>query len=202
MKNTTNTTDHNREKFFKKIISKMTTEQIEQRSLLVGMSEKTPDNILFQKLLTLEYTKRQMEDEISKMTFDEIHDKVENSDLSKEPELYRKLLYSSYYNHKISGYKTTLRKYNQKKFDKLEKEYFDTLNEWKRLVDEHRYEGILQDSAEIISYDVDGYYEEADYVDTDYQYEKFQELLPDLKKSLESYKLLVKFTNEYKPKFG
>ena len=206
MKNTTNITDNNREETFKKIISEMTTDQIMNRSLLVSISEQTPDNILFQKLLTLEYksrkTKAQIEHEISLMSFDDIHDSIENSDLSDESELYRKLLYSSYYHYKCNGYKTTLRKYEQKKFDKLEKEYFNTLNEWKRLVDEHRFEGILKDSAEIISYDVDGYYSEADYVDTDYQYEIYQDLLPDLKKSLESYKLLVKFTNEYKPKFG
>lgn len=43
---------------WKRLISNMTTEEIEKRSLLVSMSEKTDDNILFQQLLTNEYNNR------------------------------------------------------------------------------------------------------------------------------------------------
>lgn len=46
--------------FWKGLISKMTTEEIQRRSLLVSMSEKqslgdSDENTLFQKLLTQEY---------------------------------------------------------------------------------------------------------------------------------------------------
>ena len=43
---------------YKNYINHMTTEQIQQRSLLVSMSTDTPNNRLFQKLLTEEYKKR------------------------------------------------------------------------------------------------------------------------------------------------
>ena len=43
---------------YKNYIAVMSTEQIEQRSLLVSMSADTPNNRLFQELLTEEYKKR------------------------------------------------------------------------------------------------------------------------------------------------
>ena len=43
---------------WKRIISEMTTEQIEMRSLLVSMSTPSEDNKKFQLLLTKEYKKR------------------------------------------------------------------------------------------------------------------------------------------------
>lgn len=43
---------------WKRIISGMTTEEIERRSLLVSMSGPSEDNNLFQSLLTKEYNKR------------------------------------------------------------------------------------------------------------------------------------------------
>lgn len=41
-----------------RIVSAMTTEQIQMRSLLVSMSEPTEENVLFQQLLKEEYNKR------------------------------------------------------------------------------------------------------------------------------------------------
>ena len=41
-------------------ISKMSTEEIERRSLLVSLSEKTAKNLLFQRLLTEEYNRRKI----------------------------------------------------------------------------------------------------------------------------------------------
>ena len=46
---------------WKTIISCMTIEDIEMRSLLVSMSPSTEDNIKFQKLLTQEYNKRKQQ---------------------------------------------------------------------------------------------------------------------------------------------
>lgn len=43
------------------VISKMDTEEIERRSLLVSLSEKSAKNILFQRLLTKEYNRRQQD---------------------------------------------------------------------------------------------------------------------------------------------
>ncbi len=44
--------------YWKTAISKMSTEEIERRSLLVSLSEKTVKNLLFQRLLTEEYKRR------------------------------------------------------------------------------------------------------------------------------------------------
>ena len=46
---------------WKLIISCMTMEDIERRSLLVSMSPSTEDNIKFQELLTQEYNKRKQQ---------------------------------------------------------------------------------------------------------------------------------------------
>lgn len=46
---------------WQKIISQMTTDQIEMRSLLVSMSPSTEENETFQKLLTQEYNKRKQQ---------------------------------------------------------------------------------------------------------------------------------------------
>ena len=43
---------------WKRLISKMTNEEIERRSLLVSFCEPTEENETFQKLLTNEYNKR------------------------------------------------------------------------------------------------------------------------------------------------
>jgi len=43
---------------WKRIISKMTNEEIERRSLLVSFCEPTKENNIFQALLTKEYNKR------------------------------------------------------------------------------------------------------------------------------------------------
>lgn len=43
---------------WKGLISQMTTEEIEKRSLLVGLSPATEENEIFQNLLTKEYNKR------------------------------------------------------------------------------------------------------------------------------------------------
>ena len=43
---------------WKRIISKMTNEEIERRSLLVSLCEPTEENNIFQALLTKEYNKR------------------------------------------------------------------------------------------------------------------------------------------------
>jgi len=43
---------------WKTIVSKMTTEEIEMRSLLVSMSEPSEENNIFQKLLIEEYKNR------------------------------------------------------------------------------------------------------------------------------------------------
>jgi len=51
-------TDSQQINTWKRIISSMTKEQIETRSLLVGMSEPTEENEVFQKLLTEEYLSR------------------------------------------------------------------------------------------------------------------------------------------------
>lgn len=47
-----------RNKAWQKLISQMTTEQIEMRSLLVSMSGDSEENQTFQKLLTIECNKR------------------------------------------------------------------------------------------------------------------------------------------------
>ena len=44
---------------WKRIISSMTIEEIQRRSLLVSMCEPSEDNNTFQRLLTEEYNKRQ-----------------------------------------------------------------------------------------------------------------------------------------------
>ena len=43
---------------WKSLISQMTNEEIEKRSLLVGLSSATEENEIFQNLLTKEYNKR------------------------------------------------------------------------------------------------------------------------------------------------
>lgn len=43
---------------WKSLISQMTNEEIEKRSLLVGLSPATEENEIFQNLLTKEYNKR------------------------------------------------------------------------------------------------------------------------------------------------
>ena len=45
-------------KIYKDLISTMTSEEIERRSLLVGLLPATPKNKAFQMLLTKEYNKR------------------------------------------------------------------------------------------------------------------------------------------------
>ena len=45
---------------WKRIISKMTNEEIERRSLLVSFCEPTEENETFQTLLTEEYNKRKL----------------------------------------------------------------------------------------------------------------------------------------------
>ena len=55
---TTQVTDNQKINVWKSLISNMTTEEIERRSLLVSMSPSTEDNILFQQLLTNEYNNR------------------------------------------------------------------------------------------------------------------------------------------------
>ncbi len=55
---TTQLTDNQKINVWKRLISNMTTEEIERRSLLVSMSPSTEDNILFQQLLTNEYNNR------------------------------------------------------------------------------------------------------------------------------------------------
>jgi hypothetical protein len=49
--------------YWKTAISKMETEEIERRSLLVSLSEKTSKNLLFKRLLTEEYNRRKTSDE-------------------------------------------------------------------------------------------------------------------------------------------
>ena len=56
--NKTQLTENELVNTWKRLISNMDTEEIEKRSLLVSMSEKTDDNILFQQLLTNEYNNR------------------------------------------------------------------------------------------------------------------------------------------------
>ena len=56
--NKTQLTENELISIWKRLISNMTTEEIERRSFLVGMSEQTDDNILFQQLLTNEYNNR------------------------------------------------------------------------------------------------------------------------------------------------
>lgn len=45
-------------KIWKRLISKMTNEEIERRSLLVSLSPASEENTLFQNLLTTEYNNR------------------------------------------------------------------------------------------------------------------------------------------------
>ena len=45
-------------KIWKSIISKMTNEEIEKRSLLISLSPASEENTLFQNLLTTEYNNR------------------------------------------------------------------------------------------------------------------------------------------------
>jgi len=56
--NKTQVADNQQINTWKRLISNMTTEEIERRSLLVSMSEQTDENILFQQLLTNEYNNR------------------------------------------------------------------------------------------------------------------------------------------------
>tara|TARA_R100001463_G_scaffold42546_8_gene89103 strand:+ start:169 stop:501 length:333 start_codon:yes stop_codon:yes gene_type:complete len=59
------------QQLYKNYIAEMSTEMIEQRSLLVSMSEDTPNNRLFQELLTEEYNRRN--------TFKEIWENLESN---------------------------------------------------------------------------------------------------------------------------
>jgi len=56
--NKTQLTENELVNTWKRLISNMTTEEIERKSLLVSMSEQTNDSILFQQLLTNEYNNR------------------------------------------------------------------------------------------------------------------------------------------------
>lgn len=47
-----------RNEIWTRLISRMTNEEIEKRSLLVGLSPATEENETFQTLLTIEYNKR------------------------------------------------------------------------------------------------------------------------------------------------
>ena len=51
-------TDKEKVKIWKSIISKMTNEEIEKRSLLISLSPASEENTLFQNLLTTEYNNR------------------------------------------------------------------------------------------------------------------------------------------------
>ena len=60
MENSTTVTQ-NQVDVWTRLVSNMTMEEIERRSLLVGMSPSTEDNIKFQELLTQEYNKRKQQ---------------------------------------------------------------------------------------------------------------------------------------------
>lgn len=54
----TTTVTQNQIETWTRLVSNMTMEEIERRSLLVGMSPSTEENILFQQILTNEYSNR------------------------------------------------------------------------------------------------------------------------------------------------
>ena len=116
MKKTSNITDNNREKLFKKIISKMTLKQIEQRSILVGMSQ-TSENNLFRELLAKEPNRRKEEQAIQeRLEYYDSH--------CKESEIWIDPLTGARYLIDVDT--TTFHNHSYRKFNNLNNRYIDT----------------------------------------------------------------------------